>query len=248
MNRRNVLLIAGAVIGVGLILVLGAFAMSGVQVFSAFSTNKFNNAEMIEESHVFDENVTGIDIQTVASDVRFERSSDGKTRIESRHSAEITETAEVKNGVLTVRQESSRKGGIHIGVSSAEEVLTVYLSQSDFESLSVETVSGDVALSGLSVGRAGFATVSGELELKDLVSDGKLAIETVSGDVELDRCDAAAIGIETTSGEIEGTLRTGKTFEVSTISGDIDVPASEPGAGRCEISTVSGDVELKIEH
>lgn len=241
MNRRNILLISGAVIGVGALLIIAAFAMTG------FRPKELSTTETVEESRTFEEAISGIDIQTVASDVRFERSNDGKTRVESRHDAQIEETVEVKSGVLTVRQKQARKGiNIGIDLSSEDDRLTVYLPQSAYQTLGVETVSGEITLGELQVERASLNTVSGEIELQNLLVSGKMTLNTVSGDIELDRCDADKIEIGTVSGEVEGTLLSGKTFDVGTTSGEISVPASTPGAGLCEIGTVSGDVSLRV--
>lgn len=241
MKRRNILLFAGAAVGVGALLIIAAFAMGG------YDPKNLSTTETVEESHAFEEAVSSIDIQVVASDVRFERASDGKVRVESRRDAQIEETVGVKNGTLTVRQKQVKKGvNIGIDLSREDDRLTIYLPQSEYDELTVQTVSGDVKLDGLTAKDASLESVSGELELKGLIAADKLTVNTVSGDVELDRCDAGAISIETVSGEVEGTLLTPKAFDVHTISGEIELPASEDGAPRCEIGTTSGDVELEI--
>lgn len=243
MKRRNILLIAGAAVGVGALLIVAAFAMTGFDPQKLQTTN----VETVSEDHAFPETISGVDIQTVSSDVRFAASSDGTARVESRHSAQITETVEVKNGILTVRQKQAKQGPkIGIDLSAEDDCLTVYLPGSELDSLSVQTVSGDMELGGLSAKGASLESVSGELELKELIVSGKLTVGTVSGDVDLDRCDAGEIDIVTVSGEVEGTLLSPKQFDVHTISGKLDVPASESGAARCTISTTSGDVELKL--
>ena len=267
MNRRSVLLIAGAVIGIGAILILGAFIMSGFRVFSAIPKN--STAEQVEESYTFEKTIKSIDIEVIASDLRFERSGDGKTHVESRHDAQIKETVEVKNGTLTVRQEQAKKGfGIGLDLSFANDSLTIYLPGEDYDELCVATVSGKATMSGLHAETAQFETISGDIvlgevrvdkdmeisavsgdaELSGLRVGKELKIDTTSGDVSLVRCDAGEMEINTISGEVEGTLCSGKTFEIDTVSGEVNVPQNTAGAPLCKIDTTSGDVTLRIEN
>jgi DUF4097 and DUF4098 domain-containing protein YvlB len=281
MNRRNVLLIAGAAVGIGLLLIFTAGAKTGFRPF-------WESTRAAEtENHEFRETLTGADIKTFSSDVRFVVSDDGVTRVESVHGDDVKESVEVENGVLTVRQEAVKKAGIRFfGFGdTVDSRLTVSLPRGAFESLKLETASGDVSIpadysfqsaavataSGsvsfaaqcgkLAVGTASgdvrlrevraddatVATASGEVELKDTRIAGKLAVATVSGDVEFEHSDAQELELETVSGEVEGTLLTGKSFDVRTSSGKIEVPASTAGAGRCAIKTVSGDVKLRVD-
>ncbi len=112
--------------------------------------------------------------------------------------------------------------------------------------MTVSTVSGRIEAGDMELRRLDLATTSGDIELKSLRASEKLAIHTVSGDVALDRCDGGEIDLKTTSGEIEGTLLTGKVFEVHTTSGKVKVPSDTAGAPLCTIHTVSGDVKLHV--
>jgi len=112
--------------------------------------------------------------------------------------------------------------------------------------LSLDSTSGDIELSYVNCGELEADSASGRIELRDVIASRSLDIETTSGDIRLERCDAASLELESTSGYISGTLLSGKDFDVSTNSGDIDLPSGSRG-GKCRISTTSGDIRLSIE-
>jgi len=99
----------------------------------------------------------------------------------------------------------------------------VAILDTDAESLSVSTTSGDVTVTGVDV-------------------TGQAELSTTSGDVALLDADAESLSITTTSGNVRTELRTPKEYVTHTGSGDVSVANNVPGAGRCEIETVSGEI------
>ncbi len=137
---------------------------------------------------------------------------------------------------------------------------------------SVRTVSGDVALDGLTAGPT-VHTTSGDVEIVGV--RGTTSVETVSGDVALR--DVATAQVKTTSGDVEvegaGGLTARSTsgdFNVSgvreamrieTLSGDVVVEEAPRGAwlrstsgeiaihsagGKVDAATQSGDVRARL--
>ncbi len=111
----------------------------------------------------------------------------------------------------------------------------------------IDTTSGDVRLNGVDCKTLWIDSVSGDIELQTVLSDGKTTLSTVSGDIELEYVDAGSFDIETTSGDVEGILLSDKQFITDTTSGEVRVPNSQPGAGICEIETTSGDIKLRVQ-
>lgn len=236
MNRRTVLLISGAVIGVGLILVLGAFVMTG------FQPQKLSTAEAVSETHEIEEPFTGLDIRTFSSDVRFAIADDGKTRVESTHDAQVRESTGVTDGILNVWQESTGSG-VHFGIYyTVDDHITVYLPQSEYETLFVETTSGDINVSApFAFERIKIDTGSGEVKCFAQCREN-LSIETTSGDIDAGSVTAHDVNLTSTSGEVEleDLIATG-TLTVRTTSGDIEFDRCD--AGTIDIDTTSGEVE-----
>ncbi|MBQ9459718.1 MAG: DUF4097 family beta strand repeat protein [Oscillospiraceae bacterium] len=238
MNRRNVLLIAGAAVGIGLLLILATGLRT---VFRPFR----ESARAVKtENHEFRETLTGVDIKTFSSDVRFVVSDDGVTRVESVHGDDVKESVEVENGVLNVRQETVKKVSIHFfgfGVGDIDSHLTVSLPRGTFESLKLETASGDVGIpADYSFQSAEVATASGSVSFD--AQCGKLLVGTASGDVRLREVRADSASIATASGEVElKDTRVTEKLTVATVSGDVEFEHSD--AQEMELETVSGEVE-----
>lgn len=113
------------------------------------------------------------------------------------------------------------------------------------DSLILDTVSGNIQLSGVRCGCLALNTTSGETNLQNVIAEAEIRIESVSGDMRLDACDGASLRLKSGSGGVFGTLLTEKTFSVKTVSGETEIPDSNFG-GECEISTVSGDISFTI--
>ena len=147
------------------------------------------------------------------------KASTGTVRVEN-VSADSLEIA-VSTGRVTV-SDVDCKDEINVGVSTGEAVITdthckTFISNGN----------------------------TGEIYLKNVLSDEKFDIERSTGDVEFENCDAHEIYIKTDTGDVEGSLLSGKTFVARSGTGDIEVPKSTNG-GRCEITTDTGDIEIDI--
>lgn len=113
-------------------------------------------------------------------------------------------------------------------------------------SLTVKGTTGDALLERVTV--AGSALVdrtTGDVILEESTF-GSLTVRTNTGDVSLERSDAESLFLNTTTGWVKGSLRTEKVFQVSTTTGNVDVPRSVTG-GPCEVSTTTGDVHLWVQ-
>ena len=87
---------------------------------------------------------------------------------------------------------------------------------------------------------------TGDLDLMNVIANGKFSLERSTGDIKFDKCDASEIFIKTDTGDLTGSLLSEKVFIVSTDTGNIDVPKTVSG-GRCEITTDTGDVKLSVK-
>lgn len=116
------------------------------------------------------------------------------------------------------------------------------------DTMRLNTTSGEISLGGVTILEMLHAeSMSGDMELTQVVGSKRAALKTVSGDIELDSFDASDIRITTTSGDVSGSLQSGKQFVCETTSGDIKVPADTPDNGTCTIQTTTGDIEIKVE-
>ncbi|SCW35346.1 Putative adhesin [Ruminococcaceae bacterium YRB3002] len=130
-----------------------------------------------------------------------------------------------------------------------------------FDDVTIETTSGDVWSYCVATGNTNIASVSGELDIRNIKASG-LKVDTTSGNVTMNGCKVSdKIDIDTISGEVSLTdVESGHT-KIETISGDIrlrtlvtdtaditttsgDVTGTIAGVHEYDVDTTSGDVEL----
>ena len=109
------------------------------------------------------------------------------------------------------------------------------------------TSSGDIEAEKADMGAARFETASGSVDIDRVKLEGALEVSTDSGEVELEYVEAASISVATSSGNVEGTIETPMCYDVDTSSGKVRVPASATDGAPCHIKTASGDVEIDTE-
>jgi DUF4097 and DUF4098 domain-containing protein YvlB len=108
--------------------------------------------------------------------------------------------------------------------------------------LIVNTINGDVQVSGAVRGEADVHTVSGDVHLRGGV--GRLRVQAVTGEIVAAQV-AGAAEVQTVSGGIDVQART-LSGEFNSVSGDITLRGA-PMAGRTlEVHTHSGTVDLRV--
>lgn len=112
------------------------------------------------------------------------------------------------------------------------------------ESVSAETVSGDVRVQGHDQpARARLAAVSGDVEVESLA--GELDAKSVSGDLVVSDSTLSRARFETTSGDLvaDVVLERDGRFEAESVSGDIELELGGEVDARIEVSSFSGRIE-----
>lgn len=112
--------------------------------------------------------------------------------------------------------------------------------------LSVDVTTGDVTLTGVSCKSLRSSGDTGDITLGSVIAAEALAVERSTGEIRLAGCDAATLSLQTDTGDIEGTLLSEKVFDVSTDTGDKEIPSTQTG-GRCEITSDTGDIKIRIQ-
>lgn len=108
-------------------------------------------------------------------------------------------------------------------------------------SLAVNTVSGEVTLRDGRVSGARVGTTSGDVSLRGV--NGALVATTISGAIKVRDVAGGPVRLQTTSGKVRADGALFGDFEITSVSGDVDVKLPERAGFRLFIRTVSGDVE-----
>jgi hypothetical protein len=133
-------------------------------------------------------------------------------------------------------------GGLTVGTTSGDVELHDIAGKLD-----VQSISGDIKLENGKIDGATVGTTSGEVQLDGVA--GALKLTSVSGDIHVRAARDGQLDVSTTSGEIayEGSLASGSTNKVDTISGDVNLRLPDASGFRLDASTVSGDVGSEFE-
>ena len=120
----------------------------------------------------------------------------------------------------------------------------IILSDVDGEAR-VETVTGEVEIRRVTqLGRA--KSVSGDVTLVDIETDGELEASTVSGDLEARDVSGRRLSLQSVSGDIELRGMAFSRTDIETVSGDIEYDGDLAAEGRYSFSAHSGDVRLTL--
>ena len=163
-----------------------------------------------------------------------------------------------------VTYNANTKGSISIDTSTGN----ISLTDVSTSSLKINRSTGKVTLTNVNVeeslildgstGRSELEKVrsktlnisgsTGVIKLNDVVTTENIKIEVSTGDVKFSDLDAGTeIDIETSTGDVEGSLLSGKTFDVRSDTGRIDVPSPTIGAPLCKVRTDTGDIKISVK-
>lgn len=242
----------------GLVIFVGSMAACGWD-FTRLSTVKYetNTYEMRESFESI-----AIDVDTAK--VEFVPSPDGTCGVVCFETEKVKHSAAVQNGVLVIDTVDARKWYDHIGFFLGSPKITVYLPQTKYVSLSIETDTGDIAIPGDFTFE--HLTIKGDTAdadcLATVLNDMEIALST--GNIKVDGASADRIRLITKTGGIHvESVASGGNIDIETDTGDVKLTGvvcgdltveSDTGtiflknvaaAGRFSIESDTGDVRLE---
>ena len=199
----------------------------------------------------FNIGVTGTDLHVETAEVNeIEVTVEGLRKNTSEELFEIN----LEDDILTIKEKKGSLkniggmfsvGGIFSGNGFSGADIKMVIPSSLTTEGKIGTVNGDVKVSNLTY-NGKVASVSGDIILFSVV--GNITVGTVSGDVKIEKSKLNEISIGTVSGdvEIESEFDLADDGQVKTVSGDIDLNATEYLTDKkIVIKTVSGDFSKK---
>ena len=246
-----------------LLLIIGAVLCVGALAVNGFRFDSLEGVSYEEMTYAPAGEFDRVDVSAVDAEIHIQPAQDGVCRVVCDETERWHYAVEVQDGVLAVRSDANWGAGIHFNVKSPR--LIIELPEKAYAELKLHSVSGDVDVVGLCIGALAIdatsgevglekltlgsldvESVSGDIELTDSAASGDVTIRTTNGEIELESADAANFSITSVSGDVKGSLRSGKTFDVRTVSGDVKLPQSTSG-GAFRANTTSGDVEISLK-
>ncbi len=189
----KVLFISAAAVAVaGMILIGISFAMGG-------DKNLFKTTNV---THTAEGKFTDISVSSSMTDIIVKLSDDGKTYAVCSEDEKITFSLSVENGVLCLEEKDNSTWKDHIGISFDTRRATLYLSESEYENITVNTESGSIKCeNGLYFNSASVTASSGSISINAQISE-KLYACTSSGGIEIADVSPRTLDVSAQSGSV----------------------------------------------
>ncbi|MCD8007249.1 MAG: DUF4097 domain-containing protein [Oscillospiraceae bacterium] len=241
MSRTKKWIIAAVIlVVVGAVIFVGALAAVG------FDASKLETWFFHTNTYEFADDFDSISIDTEVAGVTILPSDDDVCRVVCYEDDTLTNTVKVENGTLSIETVNIRKWYNYIGIFSDEQSVTIYLPKDTYASLSASVTTRMINLSDIDFETVSLEVITGEIYLEDVIASDILSATVTTGSISLKACDAGEMYLETTTGSIIGTVLTEKIFVASTNLGNISIPQTTSG-GICKATTVTGEIKLEIE-
>ena len=214
-------LIAGAIL-----IFVGLLIFSGVMTMLKWDFNNLSTNKYTEKTYVIDEPFTDISVNIRGADIVFLPSPDGKCKVVCFESDHETHFPKVEDGTLSI--DSYVKKGFYIGINFKSPKIKVYLPQSAYGVLDVNTSAGDVnipkdfSFESISVSvRTG--NIKGFASASDFVK-----LTATTGHIYYGNASAVSFDFKVSTGDIE----------LHSLSAEKDVTLFV-STGECELFDVS---------
>lgn len=253
MKKKKIWLIVAAILcAAGLCFFAVGFAAAG------FDFQKLDSVDPVENEYEFTERFDRIVVDVDCADVSFARAEDGIARVVTHERFDCPHSVTLSNGTLVIRSTTQPWLGIYFG----SERITVFLPDTEIYSLNVEGDTGNLTLgSNLAFESVQVETDTGDIRVASAVN-GTLSLETDTGSIVIENTSTASIKAETDTGRVtikDTSVNGGITLETDT--GDITLKNTvatgdwliEAGTGKVsfvrsdakniKVTTSTGDVE-----
>ena len=178
------------------------------------------NQDYTLKTHEITEEFSDLSINTDTADIIFAKSSDRQCKVECFESDKLTHSVSVQDGVLTIKPIDKREWFDHIRLFSfSKDKITVYLPQTEYRDLTLETDTGDVQIpNGFKVNTITITGSTGNVNVNAYVI-GKMEINISTGNIRLSDTTAQSLALSLSTGNISvqtATIKNGVSVHTST--------------------------------
>lgn len=242
---------------------LGSLLFVGVIAVSGWDFTKLETTSYITNTYRIDSEFDNISIIDNTTDITFLPAENEDCKIVCFEDEKIKHSATTENGTLTITLVDTRQWYDYIGIFNRSPKMTLYLPQTQYASLSIETDTGDITVpkdfSFTSVKIDGdtsdvdfFASVTNAMEAE--VSTGNIYIDTIApeqlqltagtGNITVNSATVKKeVSMEVDTGNINLTDISCEVLETECGTGDVALK-NVVAADRFSIETDTGDVRF----
>lgn len=252
------LIVAASCIVAGLIVAVTGLCMA------LLSENGFQAETLHRAETAVSEEFHSISVAAGSADVVLTPADNGACRVVCEDYEYMRYTVTVKEGVLTVTAEDTRRWYEHIQLFSwSSPVVTVYLPQESYEDLHVDNSTGDITvpqnfcfsgsvslnastgdihMSAPAVGSLSLTVSTGHVVLQDCTSAGKVELRGSTADILIRRLTCTALAASASTGDITAEdVQAEQAVTVTATSGNVEMRSVSCGSLSAQTNT--GDMD-----
>lgn len=193
----------------------------------------------------FDGYFDSLSVRLSTSDLHLELSQDGKNRAEISRNEKTDVTLKIANGELTIGETDNRSWVDHIAFFSfGESRVTLYLTESAYESAYLHLSTGDVFVAeDFTFGDLSIRVSTGDVISRARVS-GSLTVKGTTGSKTLSGVGSCeSIRVDGSTGDVSIRDADCTTMQIGGNTSDVEL--NNIAAGDITIDVTSGDIEMK---
>ena len=201
MKRATKIWIAAATLSI----LIGGLIFVGAMHLNQWDFTKLSTGKFVTSTHRITESFNQIDIEADTAVIDLLPSQNGECTVICYERENEVHSAEVTDGVLTIRQNDTRKWYERIGINLDSPKITVYIPSGEYGKLSIETDTGSVSIpSDLSFAEIDVSADTGSVSCRASVNNA-LSIESDTGNIKVEGITAGSISLSVDTGMITAT-------------------------------------------
>lgn len=243
------------------LVVLGVILFAGAMIESGWDFKKLGTVAYTTNTYEVDGGFKNISIDVETTKIAFAPADNGRCKIVFFEDEKVRHSASVQNSTLVIDTVDTRKWYEHFSFSFSQPQMTIYLPRNEYDSLFIETDTGDIAIpkdfsfdmikiDGDTSDVDCFAFASHGIEIKlstgdirlEEIATEQLKLTTDTGRIQINTVDVGAnIRIETDTGKVELTDTSCNDLYAESDTGSITLK-HVIGAGSFTIESDTGDI------
>jgi len=175
-----------------LLIVIGSILFVGVMTLLNWDFTKLSTSEFETNEYEIAENYQHISVATKTADIVLLPSDSAKTTVICYEQVNMKHTVSVKDGVLKIHVEDTRKWYEYIGISFLTPKITVYVPQGEYGDLTIHSATGNVEIpAGFGFQSMNISVSTGAVSVSGATCYGDIGIYVTTGRASITdvRCD-----------------------------------------------------------
>lgn len=172
-------------LAIGAILVLsGVVLFFSALIIADFDFAQLGSVKMKTSSYEIHDFFHSIRIDTTTADISFRRNDEKFCKVVCYEKENLPHTVSVENEILSIGNATEKEWYDYIGWSAAPEII-VYLPSEAYDSLIVESSTGNIELSNFEFQTISLSVSTGDIEINSIRCAKDLRIDVSTGKVDL---------------------------------------------------------------